>query len=69
MVETGMPQKTKNSGKSGRFTLGAESYERISAVEGIALKPAMKQRLAEAKKTKASPDVYRKSIMDAHRKA
>jgi hypothetical protein len=64
-----MPQKADQSGKTGKFVLGAERYERISAVEGIALTPAMKKRSADAKKKKASPAEYRKAIIDAHRKA
>jgi hypothetical protein len=64
-----MPQKADRSAKTGKFVLGAERYERISAVEGIALTPAMKKRSADAKKKKASPAEYRKAIIDAHRKA
>lgn len=64
-----MPQKVKRSGKAGEFVLGAERYEKISAVEGITLTSAMKKRSADAKKRKASPAEYRKAIIDAHRKA
>jgi hypothetical protein len=64
-----MPQKAKRSGKTGKFVLGAERYEKISAVEGITLTPAMKKRGEDAKKNKASPAEYRKSIIGAHRKA
>jgi hypothetical protein len=64
-----MHQKANRSGKAGKFVLGAERYEKISAVEGIALTPAMKKRLQDAKKSKASPAEYRKAIIDAHRKA
>lgn len=64
-----MPQKSTPHGKTGKFVLGAERYERISAVEGITLTSAMKKRSAEAKKRKATPAEYRKAIIDAHRKA
>jgi hypothetical protein len=64
-----MPQKVTRSGTTGKFVLGAERYEKISAVEGIALTPAMKDRRDEAKRKKADPAEYRKAIIDAYRKA
>jgi hypothetical protein len=63
-----MSQTKRGPGKTAKFILGAERYERISAVEGIALKPAMKKRHQEAKKSSASAAEYRKTIIDAYRK-
>ena len=64
-----MAQNDKRTEKADRFVIGAERYERISAVEGIVMKPSMKTRLSEAQKRNASAAAYRKSIVDAHRKA
>jgi hypothetical protein len=45
-----MPRQKTSTGKSGKtgFTVGRAGFSKISAVEGIHLKPAMKQRAAEA---------------------
>lgn len=67
-----MPAKktsVKRSAKTGAFVLGAARFEKISAVEGIKLKPAMKKRVAAAKSAKSSPEEYRKSILRAYKKA
>jgi adenylate kinase family enzyme len=53
---------------AGEFILGAACYEKIAAVEGVELTLAMKQRFRDATKTNASPDEYRNTIIDAHRK-
>jgi hypothetical protein len=44
-------------------------FTKISAVEGIRLKPAMKKRAAEAGSKGLSPEEYRKAIVRARRKA
>jgi len=49
--------------------IGHESFAKISAVEGIRLKPAMKKRAIEARGKGLSAEEYRKSIIRAHRKA
>ena len=51
------------------FVLGQDSFAKISAVEGIRLKPAMKKRAAEASSKGLSADEYRNAIVRAHRKA
>lgn len=50
------------------FVLGEASFAKISAVEGIRLKPAMKQRAARAASKGLSPEEYREAIVRAHRK-
>ncbi len=63
--------KQKRSNKSSKtgFVIGHESFAKISAVEGIRLKPAMKKRAIEARGKGLSAEEYRKSIIRAHRKA
>ena len=51
------------------FVLGEASFAKISAVEGIRLKPAMKQRAAQAASEGLSPQEYREAIVRAHRKS
>jgi hypothetical protein len=66
-----MPKRkhsTTKSGKSG-FVIGRAGFERISAVEGIQLKPAMEERAAEARRKGLSAEEYRKVIVRAHRKS
>ena len=50
------------------FVLGEASFAKLSAVEGIRLKPAMKQRAARAANKGLSPEEYREAIVRAHRK-
>jgi len=50
------------------FVLGEASFAKISAVEGIRLKPAMKQRATRAASQGLSPEQYREAIVRAHRK-
>ena len=50
------------------FVLGQAGFAKISAVEGIRLKPAMKKRAADASSKGLSPDEYRQVIVRAHRK-
>ena len=51
------------------FVLGRAGFAKISAVEGIRLKPAMQKRAAAASNSRLSPEEYRKVIIHAHRKA
>ena len=53
---------------SAGFVLGEASFAKISAVEGIRLKPAMKRRAAQAASKGLSPEEYREAIVRAHRK-
>lgn len=54
--------------KSGTFVLGASSFAKISAVEGIHLTDAMKKRSSVARAKKLSADEYRQTIIRSHRK-
>jgi hypothetical protein len=66
-----MPRQKRSTGKSGKtgFIVGRTSFAKISAVEGIRLKPAMKERAAEAASKGLSAEEYRKAIIGAYRKA
>jgi hypothetical protein len=66
-----MPKQKRSTGKGSKtgFVLGHANFTKISAVEGIRLKPAMKKRAAEATSKGLSPEEYRKAIVRAHRKA
>jgi hypothetical protein len=59
---------TEQGAKTG-FVIGHAKFAKISAVEGIRLKPAMKQRAAEAASAGLSAEEYRELIVSAHRKA
>jgi hypothetical protein len=64
--------KPKNTtGKSGKssFVIGAAGFAKISAVEGIRLKPAMKARAAEAASKGLSAEATREAIIRSYRKA
>jgi hypothetical protein len=65
-----MPKQKRPTGKSTKtgFVLGHAAFAKISAVEGIRLKPAMKQRAAEAASAGLSAEETRKTIIRAHRK-
>jgi hypothetical protein len=66
-----MPKQKRPTGKRAKtgFVLGHAAFSKISAVEGIRLKPAMKQRDAEAASAGLSAEEYREAIIRAHRKA
>lgn len=62
--------KQKNStGKNERsgFVIGAAAFAKISAVEGIRLKPAMKKRAAEAASKGLSAEETRRAIVRSYR--
>ena len=59
---------TEKSSKAG-FIVGRAGFTKISAVEGIRLKPAMKERAAQATSKGLSAEEYRKVIVRAYRKA
>jgi hypothetical protein len=65
-----MPKQKRPTGKGTKtdFVLGHAAFAKISAVEGIRLKPAMKQRAAEAASAGLSAEEYRETIVRAHRK-
>ena len=66
-----MPKQKQPTGKNSKtgFVIGQESFAKISAVEGIRLKPAMKKRAAEASGKDLSPEEHREAIVRAYRKA
>jgi hypothetical protein len=66
-----MPKQQRSTGKSSKtgFIVGRAGFAKISAVEGIRLKPAMKKRAAEATSKGLSAEEYRKAIIRTHRKA
>src|SRR5688572_6676083 len=59
---------TKKSSVSGKFVLGRERFESISAVEGIKRTPAMKKRAKEFEKAGLSLAEQRREIMKLYRK-
>jgi hypothetical protein len=65
-----MPKQKRPTGKGTKtgFALGDGAFAKISAVEGIRLKPAMKRRAAEAASAGLSAEEYREMIIRAHRK-
>jgi hypothetical protein len=66
-----MPTQKRSTGKSNKtgFMDGQTGFPKTSAIEGIHLKPAMKDRAAEAISKGLSAEEYRTAIIRAHRKA
>ncbi|MDB5607151.1 MAG: hypothetical protein JWP25_4051 [Bradyrhizobium sp.] len=66
-----MPKQKRPTGKDNKtgFVIGQANFTKISAVEGIRLKPAMKKRAAEAASEGLSAEEYRKVIVRTYRKA
>jgi hypothetical protein len=66
-----MPKQKQSIGESGKsgFVVGRAGFAKISAIEGIRLKPAMEERAAEAKNKGLSAEEYRKMILRTYRKA
>jgi hypothetical protein len=67
MKKRASPSNPRRAGKS--ITLGRERFAKISAVEGIALTPRMKQRVAEFDRRGLSAEERRRSIIRAYQKA
>jgi hypothetical protein len=65
-----MPKQQRPTGKSSkaRFIVSRAGFAKISAVEGIQLKPAIKGHAAEAISKGLSTEEYRKTIIRSHRK-
>ena len=51
-----------------RFTLGRLAFEKISAVEGIRLDPAMKRDLHRSAKEAATPEAARRMLAEKYGK-
>jgi hypothetical protein len=65
-----MPKQKRSPGKSDKtgFIVGQANFAKISAVEGIRLKPAMKRRAAEAASKDLPAEDHRDAIIRAYRK-
>jgi hypothetical protein len=64
-----MQKHSTGKGSKSGFIIGRASFTKISAVEGIRLKPAMETRAAEAINKGLSAEQHRKAILRTHRKA
>jgi hypothetical protein len=66
-----VPKQKRSTGKNRKtsFIVGSAGFAKISAVEGIRLTPAMKERAAEAASKELSAEEHRAMIVRAHRKA
>jgi hypothetical protein len=56
------------SPKTGRFVIGSTDFGKISAVEGIRMTAAMKQRAGEARTKGLTAEEYRRTIIRSYRK-
>jgi hypothetical protein len=66
-----MPKQKRSTGKTKKtgFVIDHAGFAKISAVEGIRLKPAMEKRAAVAASKGLSADETREAIIRAYRKA
>jgi hypothetical protein len=64
-----MPKQKRPAGKTAKvgFVVGRSSFAKISAVEGIRMKPAMKKRAADAASKGLSAEEYRRTIVRSYR--
>jgi hypothetical protein len=56
------------SAKAGRFVLGSAGFDKISAVEGIRMTPAMKKRAGESLAKGLTAEEHRRMIIRSYRK-
>jgi hypothetical protein len=65
-----MPKQKRPTGKTNKtgFVIGRAGFAKISAVEGVRLKPATEKRVAEARSKGLSVDETRKAIIRAYRR-
>jgi hypothetical protein len=65
-----MPKQKRSTGKTSKtgYVIGSAGFAKISAVEGIRLKPTMEKRAAEARSKGLSAEETRKAIIRAYRK-
>lgn len=59
---------TAKGAKTGRFVIGRASFDKISAVEGIEMTPAMQRRAGEARAKGLSSEEFRRTIISRYRK-
>ena len=55
--------------KAGRYVIGSAGFAKISAVEGIHLTDAMKERAAVKRAKRLTAEEYRRTIIASHRKS
>ena len=66
-----MAKQKKSPGqstKTGRYVIGSAGFAKISAVEGIHLTDAMKERAAVKRTKSLTAEEHRRTIIDSHRK-
>jgi hypothetical protein len=61
-------KSTGRSTKTGRYVIGSAGFAKISAVEGIHLTDAMKERTAVKRAKDLTAEEHRRTIIDSHRK-
>jgi hypothetical protein len=54
--------------KTGRFVIGRDGFGKISAVEGIEMTTAMKERASNARAKGLTVEEYRRTIIGNYRK-
>lgn len=57
-----MSNRVKSTPRPAGFVLGRQAFARISAVEGLALTPAMKADFAELDRAQADPATRRQQL-------
>lgn len=62
------PKRKPAKQSRATFVLGRTKFERISAVEGVKLSNAMKDRAAKSDRDNLSAEERRRTIIAAHRK-
>jgi hypothetical protein len=56
-------RKIARSSSTGRFIIGRDAFDKISAIEGINLTPAMKRTFKELDKQGLTPAQRRKALI------
>ena len=62
-------KSSDEKGASAKFVLGRDRFAKISAVEGIALTPAMQERAGEFDRRGLTSAERRREILKVYRKA
>jgi len=68
MVHTKTSSKAEKPAKAKRLTLGLVGFAKISAVEGIKLRPSTKKMFADFDRRRLSPAERRREIFEKHAK-
>jgi hypothetical protein len=61
------PKKADRAHRIGRFVIGRDRFEQISAVESVKVTAAMKKREAEFDRDGLSAEQRRREIMEVYR--